>query len=535
VSQKITDSLSEFPIAAIKLCVRGRSGSNLYQATPTSVNWTRDTKPSGISLIGLPNGVSTLTAVSVYVLGAGLVTYKYKLGDVSLSCKSATDKDWISVGANSTSDLSKKPYSAYNSAKLNLDLSIAPFTTYTQLKFCVVGFDKAGNASPILTRTWSKDIFPPVVTLSDVPQLWTNQTTLNIKVQGDGLVNYRYKLGPKSTTDCNVDSSDSSYSGFIDSATRISNNIETQADALFQLCVIGKDLAGNVMPLEKATKFEWNKDTAPPVVQLQVAPISYSNVTSLKIIINKIGGSDAGSQVVSYRYKLAASNSSFSCTTDDASSPYSTSIDVSTPITKDISSWKHGKIHLCVVDKDQAGNIQSTKFASEYEWMYGEPPKIQYYRTLDSTSGRHFVCASSSSDKGDLSSNWDCSSLSGDKTSSAKIEGPLMLLSVAKGQNPDSKIERVPLYACSTDNNSYYFVSTAIDCEIKTNKKAAGAINRGILGYFYPSNAKTNPTMQPLYRYERKVGSVMDSYLTRNNNCEGESRTAAVLLGYTGK
>ncbi len=121
--------------------------------------------------------------------------------------------------------------------------------------------DTAGNSAPQAHTTLTKDTSKFMAALSNVPDLYSNLTTLNVSITGSDVVSYKYKLGSASSTDC---SSSASYSSIISISTNITDNLLGFSDGPLKLCVLGINSVGTSQPLTNPTSFTWTKDSTPP-------------------------------------------------------------------------------------------------------------------------------------------------------------------------------------------------------------------------------------------------------------------------------
>lgn len=128
---------------------------------------------------------------------------------------------------------------------------------------CVRLLDTAGNVSYGKSMTILRDTAAPTaVVATGVPTGTSDTTILNVTVSGTGVSHFKHKVGLASNTDC----------GLIDGygtesyvSKTIANNIGTLADDNnVRLCVIGRDMAGNWMPLGSAASHVWYKDVDAP-------------------------------------------------------------------------------------------------------------------------------------------------------------------------------------------------------------------------------------------------------------------------------
>lgn len=339
VTAPITNNLSSFSDGVLELCVVGQDMGGTWQleGTASVASWTKDTIAPTATLSGVPSGQSNATSLNVSVSGTDVTQYKYKVrGTADAACSVATG------------------YSGEISVGTPITASFSSFAEGT-VELCILGRDAAGNyQSSATTASWTKDTAAPTATISGQPSGTSNTTTLNITVAGTGVSHYKYKIRESASAAC---SSTSGYSAEIAVGTTISNDISATADGALQLCVIGRDTAGNWQTEASATTASWTKDALPPAATLSGAPSSTSSSLSLNITV-------AGADVVDYKYKIRE-------TADPAcsnSTGYSAAIAVSTPITNSLSAYADGSLQLCVIGKDSGGNWQLEGTATIVSW-----------------------------------------------------------------------------------------------------------------------------------------------------------------------
>ncbi|MBK9040729.1 MAG: hypothetical protein IPL83_16520 [Bdellovibrionales bacterium] len=125
----------------------------------------------------------------------------------------------------------------------------------------VRGTDNAGNiqTSGYGTCTFTIDTIPPTATLLSTPSDPSSDTILNVTVAGAGVTHYRSKVGIG--IDCN---SPSGYSVETAIATPITDSVGMVGN--YNLCVVGRDLAGNYQAYP-GTQYSWSRvSNLPPVI-----------------------------------------------------------------------------------------------------------------------------------------------------------------------------------------------------------------------------------------------------------------------------
>ncbi|MBN1498974.1 MAG: carboxypeptidase regulatory-like domain-containing protein [Spirochaetes bacterium] len=164
--------------------------------------------------------------------------------------------------------------------------------------------------------------------LLNLPEYNTNSTAVSIKVSGNDIVNYKYRIN----------------NGSWSSNTNVSENIIESglSERSYLLEVIASDSLGNWQPENAPTVFNWIVDLTPPVATFENLPANVTSSNSIDVIVNG---------VVEYKYKIDG---------------------------EDWSEIRNGKINrtdlsdanhtLQVIGKDIAGNWQADSGASSYSW-----------------------------------------------------------------------------------------------------------------------------------------------------------------------
>lgn len=348
VATLITDNISSLTDGAINLCVLGFDdiGNAQTPANATMYSWTKSTAPPIAVITGAPASPSTESQVYLSVTGNRVTSYQYKWGaGTAFSC--AADTGYQTVASSLT--------------QISLNLSTTPDGLIT---VCVRGVDGPGNIQPSTTATkvsWTK-AQPVFASLANAPSGENNTVVLSVKVTGIRVVNYKYKVGPASTTSC---ATAAGYSATpIPVATLITNNISSLADGTINLCVLGFDNIGAAQALAGATMSSWTKSTTPPIAVITGTPASPSNATQVSLNIT-------GNRMISYQYKWGP-GTAFSCAGDSGyqtvaklTSNLTTSL---TQISLNLGSTADGLITVCVRGADGLGNIQSSENATKVSW-----------------------------------------------------------------------------------------------------------------------------------------------------------------------
>lgn len=345
-----TLDLSVIPDGSISLEVYQTVLSGVSSAS-TQVALIKDIIPPEIILTSVPTGKTNLVSLGVTVspkpdLGKNddLEKYQYKVGkSLEIECDENIGS-LFSVGGNK-----------YSSSKLVGDQIVDNITSIVdgEIKLCVLGIDKAGNIqnfSDAKEMTWVKDTQPPIVNLSSLPSNPTSALKLDVIVSDrDGassldneITYYKYKFGVKANIDC---SSTTGYSNYNLVTSRITDTIA--GNGSYRLCVIGKDIAGNLQNTTEATVYEFDKNSSEPSIRFDQVINPRDDEINLTVISN--GSPDA----VSYQYAILSGSS---C----ANAIYSADILIATKIIANISASADGDYILCAKGKSASDVQQSS-------------------------------------------------------------------------------------------------------------------------------------------------------------------------------
>ena len=241
----ISSNISALIDGSLQLCVIGRDSIGNWQAeaAATTATWTKDALPPAATLSGAPAGTSLSAVLDITVAGADVVEYKFKI-------REAADP----ACSNSTG------YSAAIAVATHVTDSIAALADGA-LQVCVIGKDASGNWQLEGTATvasWTKDTAAPVASIADAPSGTNAASSLNVTIAGTDVTEYKYKLRESATTAC---SNSTGYSSAIAVATKITASLSGLSEGATELCVIGRDAAGNWQTESSATAVNWTKDT----------------------------------------------------------------------------------------------------------------------------------------------------------------------------------------------------------------------------------------------------------------------------------
>lgn len=246
VATPISDSISGLSDGTVEVCVLAMDASGNLQspASYTGASWMKDTLAPTTTISGDPVGASNITALSISIGGANVVSYKYKIREAAdTACSDATGYSGVvSVSTSITNDISALADGSF--------------------ELCVIGLDDAGNwqaYGAASTASWIKDTAPPTAAISGEPTGTNGITSLNVTISG--VDEYKFKIKQWFDSAC---STVGGYSSAISAAIPITTNISGYDDGDIELCVIGKDSAGNWQLEASASIASWTKDALLP-------------------------------------------------------------------------------------------------------------------------------------------------------------------------------------------------------------------------------------------------------------------------------
>jgi len=301
------------------LRVIGKNAMGQWQevGNATTCEWQVDTIPPIAQLDNKPQSPTNNQSINVKVYGVGVYAYKYSLNNPD-------------------------PRGSAENLILNNDtirIDNIPGGTHT---LYVIARDEAGNwqeVSNATTHIWTIDTSTPVAQFDPLtlPPNITNQTGINIKVTGNGIVTYKYKID--GTT----------WSGEIDINDPIIRIGLSEGN--HTIAVIGKNAAGTWQAVSDATSYSWVIDITPPTppdIVLSNLPGNPTNETSINVIVS-------GTGITHYRYKINNEN-------------WSDPIEVKPENTIQRSNLPENTYTLYVIAKDEAGNWTPEENAKTYTW-----------------------------------------------------------------------------------------------------------------------------------------------------------------------
>jgi hypothetical protein len=247
------------------LYVIGKDAVGNWQAEAEAriAGWVVDTTPPLAALLGQPTGTVNYNTAEIFVHGADMVAYRWKLDSNSWS-----EAEPITAPIT-LSGLGDGYHAIY-----------------------VISRDAVGNwQGEATTASWSVDTIPPVATLSGEPLGTVGSNSADIAVGGTDVAAYKYRLDA------------GFWSGEMSAANHIL--LSGLSDGAHTLYVQGRDAAGNWQAEMDATVVSWVIDTTPPPLPLLISPASRAKVKNSPLSLQWSGVDD----VSGVRYNLQVSRS----------------------------------------------------------------------------------------------------------------------------------------------------------------------------------------------------------------------------------
>lgn len=197
----------------------------------------------------------------------------------------STKDEWLTNGSTATAHWSSSQGSSQYLVEIrNSDASIsvcAPQTVSTtshtftgcnlingtQYVLRVSARDTVGNTTAAANDDFLFTINTSAViaTLTGQPTGRSNQTLLNVDIDGADVQSYRYKVGPVASTNCAVATG---YSADTPSSVNITDSVNALGNTDIKICVIGKNSANVEQALTSATSVTWTQDLAAPTLTI---------------------------------------------------------------------------------------------------------------------------------------------------------------------------------------------------------------------------------------------------------------------------
>jgi hypothetical protein len=216
---------------------------------------------------------------------------------------------------------------------------------------CLWGLDKVGNVSMNASKvSWTRDTTATPLAFSGLPPKFSNAKNISVPVSAGETGTYQYIL--LEGNECNITKLNAAAPRAM---TQPISEALPVADGPLTLCARFTDQLGNRQ--RPPTSYSWIKQTTPPIASITMGlPLSPSPATSATVQIE-------GTNVASYQFALLKSIDS-TCQTGLTYGPWTT---ISTKATLAINPPSDGFMTLCVLGKDESGNIQTTP--SIYRWL----------------------------------------------------------------------------------------------------------------------------------------------------------------------
>jgi hypothetical protein len=245
---------------------------------PTTHTWQIDAStPDQVTAVFNPaslpvanGGITNTSVIGILVGGVNITHYKYRI-----NLNSSGWTEW------STGEIS---------IGYPISRSALPEGTH-QLQ--AIGRNAAGTwQSDVLPTnyTWTIDTTPPnasSITLDNLPNNPTRNTSIAVTVGGAGITHYRYKINESAW------SADRSVTDALEKIISVSG----LTDQVYTLYVVARDTAGNWIPNTAPKSYSWEVNTTNPIASISNLP---DNPTNQKGASIDVGGLD----ITHYKYNL---------------------------------------------------------------------------------------------------------------------------------------------------------------------------------------------------------------------------------------
>ncbi len=215
-------------------------------------------------------GITNTSVIGILVGGTNITHYRYRI-----NLDSGGWTDWsageISIG-------------------YPISRSALPQGTH-QLQ--AIGKNAAGTWQPDTSPTnytWTIDTTPPdpgSITLDNLPNNPTRETSIAITVGGTGITHYRFKINESAW------SGDRSVTDALEKVISVSG----LTDQVYTLYVVARDTAGNWIPNTAPRTYSWEVNTTRPIASISNLPANPTNQNGGSI---DVGGLD----ITHYKYNL---------------------------------------------------------------------------------------------------------------------------------------------------------------------------------------------------------------------------------------
>ncbi len=295
-------------------------------------SWSLVSADPVVAATGFPTGISSSKSFTIQVskIAPGLATtystalIKTDPGSMASACKGASLSwsSWTPLAQQST---------------INVESTTQGVDGFVAL--CLRGKDDSGTIqSNPSAYGWTADFRGPEVTIGSQPAILNTLTSFDLSISGSPDLASCAATVQAGTVTCPT--AWTSYGTC--SIAPAKHRVSTTNDGTFTICILGKDVAGNLSLTPKS--FVWTRDTIPPRAVLTGAPPVSTKLPAATIQIS-------GTGVSTYRYATGISDST--CTT------FSQSIPTTSPLNLSLIPGGDGPRVLCVLGKDEAGNEQT--------------------------------------------------------------------------------------------------------------------------------------------------------------------------------
>ena len=266
---------------SLQLCVIGRDSIGNWQAEACGHDSDLDQgclPPAGDAFRSADWNEALSTVLDITVAGTDVGEYKYKIREAAdAACSNSTG------------------YSATTAVATHITDSIAALADGA-LQVCVIGKDASGNwqlEGTVQSHPGPKTprLPSPAFRMLPAEQIYD---ALDVTIAGTDVTEYKYKLRESATTAC---SNSTGYSSAIAVATKITDSLSGLSEGATELCVIGRDAAGNWQTEASATAVSWTKDTSAPTATISGEPTGTNSTAVLNITV-------AGADVSHYKFKI---------------------------------------------------------------------------------------------------------------------------------------------------------------------------------------------------------------------------------------
>ncbi len=289
--------------------VQGIDDAGNVETTVNSYSWTVSESQPAVMINNSPASFTKLRNINLSISGNNVLYYKYTFNGFTSELLSIDQ-------VISYRDLADGTYA----------LEVTGYSSQ----------DESSAGTPV-TLTWTVDNVVPVCTLSNLPLTPTNsqQTYIMVGSAAGDVVKYRYRVN------------NGAISGLYDVSSPLELNALPQGE--YKIEVFGVDAAGNQQADASGTVWNWTVDITSPRVVLENLPAKSSAVNHAAIRVT-------GTDVKAYKYLLDSGTLTNEITLAESG-------------IISLTGLADGYHTISVIGRDQAGNWQSLRDATEYTWL----------------------------------------------------------------------------------------------------------------------------------------------------------------------